>query len=191
MADNFEVLGYCLRSSKSMVDFIEFCISGTEGDPTKPGVFEWLYSRPVTKAHFFTSGANDPIGVFGVTLLQPPSEPDAVPWTNQIKGFEDFVSMDGALARVQAAPGPLQVTVTANKFMDDQFANGGKLVEKIFTALAAEGSSGFSFTTKQFVAALRGSATVDRKAILSEIERKLGEPVFQKPDRAKIRESLR
>jgi hypothetical protein len=187
--DNFEVLGYCLRSSIRMVDFIEFCISGTAGDPTKPGVFEWLFSRPVTQAHFFTSGANDSLGVFGVTLLQPASEPTAVPWTNQIKGFEDFVAMDGELARVQVVPGPLQATLNPNEYMDEQFANGGKRVEKIFKALAAEGASGFSFTTKQFAAALRGS--VDRQAILSEIERKLGEPLFEKPDRARILDSLR
>ena len=187
--DNFEVLGYCLRSSIRMVDFIEFCISGTAGDPTKPGVFEWLFSRPVTQAHFFTSGANDSLGVFGVTLLQPASEPTAVPWTNQIKGFEDFVAMDGELARVQVVPGPLQAPLNPNEYMDEQFANRGNRVEKIFKALEAEDRSGFSFTTKQFAAALRGS--VDRQAILSEIERKLGEPLFEKPDRARILDSLR
>lgn len=190
MADNFfEVLGYCLLSSKKMVDFIEFCINGTAGDPTEPGVFEWLYSRPVTQAHFFTGGANDSLGVFGVTLLQPSSEPDAVPWTNQIKGFEKFVSMDGALARVTVVPGPLQVTVTPNQFMDEQFANGGKRVEEIFKALAAQDRSGFSFTAAQFAAALRGSTS--RQAILLEIEQKLKEPLFEKPDRARILGSLR
>jgi len=189
--DNFEVLGYCLRSDVTLADFIEFCINGTEGDPTEPGVYEWLYSRPVTQAHFFTSGVNDSLGVFGVTLLQPSSEPTAVPWTNQIKGFERFVSMDGELARVQVAPGPLQVTVAHNQFLDDQFANGGIRVERIFKALEANDRAGFSFTAKQFSDALRGSTKVDRRAILSEIEDKLREPLFVKPDRARILESLR
>jgi hypothetical protein len=188
--DNIEVLGYCLKSSQKMVDFIDFCIKGTKGDLSEPGVFEWLYSRPVTKAHFFTSAANDSMGVFGVTLLQPSSEPDAVPWTDQIKGFERFVSMDGELARVHAFPGTLRVTVTPNQYLDDKFANDGKRAKKIFEALEAKDGSRFSFTAKEFTAALRGSASVDRQAILSEIEAKLGEPLFEKPDRARILESL-
>jgi len=171
-----------------MADFVEFCINGKEDDP---GVYEWLYSRPVTQAHFFTSRENDSPGVFGVTLLQPPSEPNAVPWTNQITGFDDLVSMDGELARVQVAPGPLQVTLASNQYMDEQFANRGHRVEKIFEALQAEDKSGFTFTAKEFSDALRGSAKVDRRAILSEIEDKLGEPLFEKADRARILESLR
>jgi hypothetical protein len=186
--DHFEVLGYCLKFDKKMVDFIDFCINGTEGDPTEPGVFEWLYSRPVTKAHFFTSAANDSLGMFGATLLQPPSEPGSVPWTDQIKGFEHFVSMDGALARVTASPSALQATMTPNAYLDDQYQKGVKAVEKVFAELKA--GSGFSFTDQQFTAALRGSAKVDRGAILSEIEKKFGEPLFEKPDRAKILESL-
>jgi hypothetical protein len=38
---------------------------------------------------------------------------------------------------------------------------------------------------------LRGTERVDRDAILSEIHDKLGEPLFEKADRARILESLR
>ena len=189
MADNFEVLGYCLLSTVKMADFIEFCINGTEG---APGVYEWLYSRPVTQAHFFTSRENDSLGVFGVTLLRDPSEPNAVPWTNQIKGFDDLVSMEGELAEeVHDPPRPLQATVASNQYMDDEFANRAIRVEKIFKALETEDKSGFTFTAEQFRAALRGTERVDRDAILSEIHDKLGEPLFEKADRARILESLR
>lgn len=188
--DHFEILGYVLKSDKKMADFIAFCVGGTPGNPTEPGVFEWLHSRPVPTAHFFTSAANDSLGVFGATLLQPPKEPGSVPWTDQIKGFERFVSMDGALARVTASPSALQATMTPNAYLDDQYQKGAKAVEKVFADLKAADGSGFSFTDQQFTAALRGSAKVDRGAILSEIEKKFGEPLFEKPDRAKILESL-
>ena len=186
--DNIEVLGYSLFSSKKMVDFIAFCIGGTPGDPTEPGVFEWLYSRTITQAHFFTSAANDSLGVFGATVLQPPDEPP-VPWTDQIKGFERFVPMDGELAVAHAFP-QLQATVTSNKYMDDRYQMGSKAVEKVFEALKPTDRSGFSFTAKQFRSALGGDPSVDRVAILSEIEKKFGKPLFEKPDRAKILESL-
>ena len=186
--DYIEVLGYCLFSSQRMEDFIAFCIGGTSGDPTEPGVFEWLFSRPITQAHFFTSSLNDSLGVFGATVLQPPSEPDAVPWTDQIKGFERFVSMDGELARIHAFP-RLQATVTSNQYLDDEYQNRQRRVARVFDRLRAD-SSAFSFDAHDFTAALRGDPLVDRRAILSEIEAQFGEPLFEEPDREKIRESL-
>jgi len=188
--DNFEVLGYVLKANVRLEDFLVFCVSGTPGDPTEPGVYEWLYSRPVVQAHFFTSRATDSLGVFGVTLLQPSTEPGEVPWTDKIKGFEKLVSMNGALSRVHAAPGALSATLASNQYLNDKFSEGAKPIADIFAALKSEDRSGFSFTTEQFQAALQGSAKVDRQAILAEIEDRLGRPLFEKADLAKIRESL-
>lgn len=189
--NNIEVLGYVLQSSKKMADFIVFCTSGTPGDPTEPGVFEWLYSRTIQEAHFFTSSAADSMGVFGATILKPVGEPDpvVVPWMNKIKGFKSFVSTDGALGLVDAFP-QLTATVTHNQFLDDEYVKGAKPALEIFDALKATDRSGFSFTAEQFAAALRGDAKVDREGILSEIEKKLGKPLFEKPDLAKLRQSI-
>jgi hypothetical protein len=190
--DNIEVLGYCLFSSKRMEDFIAFCVGGTEGDPTEPGVFEWLYSRTVQEAHFFTGSANDSIGVFGATVLKPDdAEPDpvVVPWTNRIKGFKRFVSSDGALDLVHVFP-QMTATVTHNQVLDDHYAKGVKPVIEVFNALKATDRSGFSFTAEEFAAALRGDAKVDRIGILSEIEKRLEKPLFEKPDIAKLLESI-
>ena len=188
MADNIEVLGYCLLASVKMAEFITFCISGSGGDP---GVYEWLYSRKVPQAHFFTSAANDSIGVFGATVLQPPSEPQPVPWMDQILGFERFVTVSGELVLppVHAFP-QLTATVTPNQFMDDEFAKRGGRVMEVFDALKATDGSGFSFTDTQFAAALRGDARVDRKGILAEIERRFGSPLFEELDLAKLRKSV-
>jgi hypothetical protein len=184
---NIEVLGYCLLSSKTMAEFIDFCINGTEGDPTEPGVFEWLYSRPVTQAHFFTSSANDSMGVFGATVLRP--EPQPVPWMDQIKGFEKFVTVDGELDQTDHFQ-QLTATVTPNHFMDDKFVQSAGPVMEVLAALKATDRSGFSFTAPQFAAALRGDVKVDRVGILSEIEKRLGKPLFEKTDLAAIRKSL-
>jgi hypothetical protein len=188
---NIEVLGYILQSKK-MADFIVFCTSGTPGDPTEPGVFEWLYSRTIEEAHFFTSKATDSMGVFGATILKPAGEPDpeVVPWMDRIKGFKKFVSSDGALGPVVHAFPQLTGTITHNQFLDDEYVKGAKPVLDIFKALKATDRSGFSFTDEQFAAALRGDARVDREGILSEIETKLGKPLFEKPDQAKLLHSI-
>jgi hypothetical protein len=188
MDPNIEVLGYCLFSSQRMEDFIAFCVAGTPGDPTEPGVFEWLYSRTINVAHFFTSAANDSLGVFGATVLQPPFEPTAVPWTDQIRGFQRFVSMDGELARIHAFPA-LRATVTPNQYLDDEYQNRLTGVARVFEILRAD-SSVFTFDAQEFKAALRGDPRIDRRGILSEIENRFGAPLFEKPDREKILESL-
>jgi hypothetical protein len=188
--DNIEVLGYVLKSTKTMTDFLVFCISGTPHDPTEPGVFEWLYSRTVQEAHFFSSSGTDSMGVFGATVLKPVGEPNpVVPWMDRIKGFEGFVSTDGALDLVNAFP-QLTATVTHNQFLDDEFVKGAKPVMEVFNALKASDRSGFGFTAAEFAAALRGDAEVNREEILAEIEKKLGKPLFEKPDLAKILKSL-
>lgn len=179
-----EVLGYCLVSSVKMVDFVDFCINGSGGSP---GVFEWLHSRNVPEAHFFTSAASDLIGVFGATVQRLEAQP--VPWMGQIMGFDQRVTKDGELGQTNAFP-QLTATVTANKLMDAQFAKGVVPVMEIREALKASDRSGFSFSDRQFTAALSGNVNVDRVGILAEIENKLGKPLFDKPDLAAIRKSL-
>lgn len=184
---NIEILGYILKSPHSLADFIPFCINGNS--PYEPGVFEWLFSRPVKEAHFFTSAGHDSLQVFGATVVQPDSEPTSVPWMDQIKGFERYVTTDGELNRIQTASPQLQTTVTPNQFMDDEFQKRLKPVTRVFEALQKD-SSAFGFTAEDFKAALRGSERVDRGAIFSEIEKTFGGPLFEKPDTARILDSI-
>src|ERR1041384_8204537 len=104
---NIEVLAYI--PNVPMNKFLEFCVSGAPtpaGSPfPMPGVFKWLYSRRVLAAHFFTSDPKDNLQVFGSTVTQPDSEPDPVPWTQRISGFDELV--DGGIGKV-AAPPPWQ-----------------------------------------------------------------------------------
>lgn len=187
--DNIERLGYCLKAN-SLADFLVFCTNAT-GSLTEPGVFEWLYSRTIQEAHFFTSGANDSIVLFGATILKPVGDPPGtVPWTDRIKGFKRFMATDGELGPLVSAFPQLTSTVTHNQWLDDEYVKGAKPVLEVFNALKATDRSGFSFTAEQFAAALRGDAKVDRVGILSEIEKKLERPLFEKRDLAKILQSV-
>jgi hypothetical protein len=185
---NTEVLAYILKSPHSLADFIPFCIEGNH-DLSEPGVFEWLFSRKIKEAHFFTSAGNDSLQIFGATVVQPDSEPASVPWMDQIKGFERYVTKDGLLNRITTAPPQLQTTVAHNQYMDDEFQKRLKPVTRVFEALKKDDAA-FSFTSEDFRAALNGSDRVDREAIFSEIEKTLGEPLFEKPDRARILDSI-
>jgi hypothetical protein len=181
-----EVLGYF---PKTMQDFLLFCVIGGN-KPGETGVFEWFYSRRVFEAHFFNSAPSDPVQVFVATVDRRETLP--VPWMDEIKGLKERLHLEGVVGDVSAFP-PLNqphATVTRNQAMDDQFIKGGKRVEKVFAALSAEDRSGFSFTAEQFKAALRGDLRVDRQSILSEIEANFKEPLFEKPDMAKILESV-
>lgn len=187
--NNIERLGYCLKAN-SLEDFLVFCTNAT-GSLTEPGVFEWLYSRTIQEAHFFTSSANDSIILFGATILKPDGDPPGtVPWTDRIKGFKRFLATDGEVGPLVSAFPQLTTAVTHNQSLDEAYVTGAKPVLDVFNALKATDKHGFSFTAERFAAALRGDAKVDRAEILSEIEKKLGRPLFEKPDLAKLLKSV-
>lgn len=189
--DDIEILGYF--PNRRMPDFLEFVVNGAPAEPGATGVFEWLYSRRVLEAHFFISAANDPIQVFAATLKRHASEPDPVPWMDNIIGLKPRLHLEGVVGEASAFP-PLNLplaTVTRNQAMDDLFEEGRQPVERVFVALSAGEKSGFSFTAEQFKAALAGDLKVDRERILAEIEDKFGEPLFGKRDLERILESVR
>lgn len=188
---NIEILGYF--PNRKMPEFLDFCVNGAPAEPGATGVFEWLYGRLVLEAHFFISGANDPIQMFAATLKRHPSEPGVVPWMDRIVGLKKRLHLEGVVGDVSAFP-PLNqplAKVIHNQAMDDLFEQGKHRIERVFEALSAENKSGFSFTAEQFQAALGGDLNVDRKNILAEIEDQFGTLLFGKPDLEKILESVR
>jgi hypothetical protein len=167
---NIEILAYC--PSIPMDEFKTFCVSGAPTSAASPvimpGVFKWLYSRRVLAAHFFTSGPNDPLQVFGVTVTQNPDvENEPVPWLKKIAGFDERVM--GEIGAFSPAP-PWTTSVTANAALDQLFEQGREHSENIFKALESPGESGLAFTAEEFKAALNGGENTDLAGLLAEVK---------------------
>jgi len=183
---NIEVLAYVPNSMK---EFLEFCVNGAPtpaGSPRPtPGVFKWLYSRELPEVHFFTSDPKDPLQVFGSTIVQPASEPQPVPWMDEIPGFKERV--DGQLGK-GAIPPPWHTTVTRNDALDKLFEQGRQQSEAIFASLRSDHKSGLTFTAQQFKAALRGDPKTDLASLLAGVEDRLEISALENVELAKITE---
>ena len=177
---NIEILAYC--PNNTMAEFRKFVVKGGErqrGDTReRSGVFKWLYSRRVLAAHFFTSASEDNIQVFGATVTQNDAvEDDPVPWLpRQMLGFDEIV--DGELKHGTSPP--WQTKVSSDAELDRLFIAGKQDADKIFRALEGPDRSGLTFTTEDFISALRGNRKPGLDSMLAEAGEKLSFSPFVK-----------
>jgi hypothetical protein len=180
---NIELLAYFPISMK---DFLAFTVNGLpdgHGDwlrdrdgRKKSGVFNWLYSRVVPQAHFFTSEPKNPIQMFAATVERP--ELVAVPWMENICGFEDLIIKNGVVGSASAFPSLTEAiaTLSPNADLDQKFIDGRNKVDNIIKSMATDKT--LSFNSQTFRAALRGDAGTDLGSIATEISAKLNLNLF-------------
>ncbi|HEY6802443.1 MAG TPA: hypothetical protein VI306_02585 [Pyrinomonadaceae bacterium] len=177
-----DVLGYF---PKNMSDFIKFCIYGESetlgSSVVKPGIFEWLYGKGVTAAHFFTSLPNDPVQVFVATIKK--SDDDDMPWDKKIGGFEKYVHLDGQLTHVtDLLPTNLNLNIRSNKALDDWFVKGRLATDRLLDFLKnGQKEHNLTFTLEKVKDTLFGEPETDLRSLRAEIEEALGSPLLEEP----------